>query len=194
LQQAGDAAFRRVILERYALVVNAVGARGHRFLDIGCGPGRYGIELARRGAPRCVGVDVAEPMIELAKRESELHDVADRCEWHVADWLSFDLTETFDASAAMGYFDYVENPEDHLAKMLEAVPEGRVFASFPKRYEVRVPLRMARFKLENGFVRFYSKPEVLKLFDSVGSTAYLSLVDLGRDYIAIYDVGAQSRR
>lgn len=194
MQQVGDAVFRRVILERYALVMNAVGASGHSFLDIGCGPGRYGIELARRGAPRCVGVDVAAPMIDLARRESERHDVADRCEWHVADWMSFELPEPFDAAAAMGYFDYVEEPDEHLAKMIAAIPKGRLFASFPKRFELRVPLRLARFKMENGFVRFYSKPDVLNLFRSVGSVASLSLVDLGRDYVAIYDVGAQSRR
>jgi ubiquinone/menaquinone biosynthesis C-methylase UbiE len=66
-QRLGDWLFRRVILERYSLVVNAIGAPGSSVLDVGCGPGRYGIELARRGARRCVGVDVAAAMLGIAR-------------------------------------------------------------------------------------------------------------------------------
>jgi 2-polyprenyl-3-methyl-5-hydroxy-6-metoxy-1,4-benzoquinol methylase len=189
-QQIGDALFRRVIHERYSLVVNAIGAPGARVIDIGCGPGRYGIELARRGAARCVGVDVATNMIEIAKTEADRHGVADRCEWHVSDWLSFAIDEHFDAAVAMGYFDYLEDPLPHLEKMVRCAPEGRVFASFPKRWTVRTGLRVVRFALARGFVRFYSRSEVIGLFRSAGKVACLSLVDLGRDYVAIYDAGA----
>ncbi|MCU1282544.1 MAG: hypothetical protein JWM53_6090, partial [bacterium] len=92
-QRLGDAIFRRVILERYSLVVNAIGAPGASVLDIGCGPGRYGIELARRGAARCLGVDVAAPMIEIARRESERAGLASRCGWQVTSYESFDTDE-----------------------------------------------------------------------------------------------------
>ena len=188
-QQIGDAVFRRVIHERYSLVVNAIGATGHTMLDVGCGPGRYGVELAKRGAKQCVGVDVAAPMLEIARTEAEKAGVGDRCEWHVSDYLSWQSEGRFDAVVAMGYFDYLESPEPHLVKMVEQ-SRDRVFVSLPKRWEVRVPLRMARFKLAHGFVRFYSRSEALDLFRAVGPLAYLSLVDLGRDYIAIYDAGA----
>src|SRR5438552_2322913 len=67
-QRIVDAVFRRVIHERYSLVLNAIGASGSRVLDVGCGPGRYGIELARRGAERCLRVDVSSPMIESARQ------------------------------------------------------------------------------------------------------------------------------
>src|SRR5688572_6256578 len=83
-QQIGDNLFRRVILERYSLVVNAIGAPGSSMLDVGCGPGRYGVELARRGAARCLGVDVAAAMIDIARGEAEKAGVADRCEWAVS--------------------------------------------------------------------------------------------------------------
>ncbi|HEY8257706.1 MAG TPA: methyltransferase domain-containing protein [Gemmatimonadales bacterium] len=192
-QQLGDNLFRRVILERYSLVVNAIGAPGATMLDVGCGPGRYGVELARRGAERCVGVDVAAAMIEIARTEAGKAGVADRCLWEVSDWLSWNGSEQFDAVVAMGYYDYLEDPLPHLEKMI-ARARGRVFASFPKRWTFRTGLRIARFKLANGFVRFYSRKEVVELFRRAGHVQFLSLVDLGRDLVAIYDAGASRGR
>ncbi|HZS38716.1 MAG TPA: methyltransferase domain-containing protein [Polyangia bacterium] len=193
-QQIGDALFRRVIHERFSLVMNAIGAPGSTMLDVGCGPGRYGVELARRGAKRCVGVDVAANMIDIARAEAEKAGVADRCAWTVSDFLSFVTDEKFDAVVAMGYYDYLEDPTPHLRKMIE-LSNGRVFMSFPKRWTLRTGLRIARFKLQRGFVRFYSRREILDLFRSTGNLAFLSLVDLGRDYVAIYDAaGARARR
>jgi 2-polyprenyl-3-methyl-5-hydroxy-6-metoxy-1,4-benzoquinol methylase len=192
-QRLGDWLFRRVILERYSLVVNAVGAPGSSVLDVGCGPGRYGIELARRGARRCVGIDVAAGMIDVARREATRAGVGGRCEWVVSDFLSYRSAETFDAVVAMGYFDYLEDPLPHLRKMI-AHARGRVFASFPKRWTVRTGLRVVRFRLARGFVRFYARGEVLALFREAGQVACLALVDLGRDYVAVYDAGAAAAR
>lgn len=197
-QQIGDAIFRRVIHERFSLVMNAFNATDRTFLDVGCGPGRYGIELARRGAGRCLGVDVAAAMIEIARGEATKAGVAQQCEWQVSDFLSWKGGETFDASAAMGYFDYLEDPLPHLRKLLDHT-SGQLFASLPKRWEFRTPLRKARFKFANGFVRFYSRKDVLDLFRQAcdgreGALRYLSLVDLGRDYIAIYNQAAARRR
>jgi 2-polyprenyl-3-methyl-5-hydroxy-6-metoxy-1,4-benzoquinol methylase len=192
-QQIGDAIFRRVIHERYSLVVNAINVSGRSFLDVGCGPGRYGVELARRGAARCVGVDVAAAMIDIAHKEAEAAGVASRCEWAVSDFMSWQSEERFDAIAAMGYYDYLENPQPHLDKMI-ARCKGQVFCSFPKRWEMRVPLRIARFKIQRGFVRFYSRGEVVELFRRAAGRddglRFLSIVDLGRDYITIYNRAA----
>jgi 2-polyprenyl-3-methyl-5-hydroxy-6-metoxy-1,4-benzoquinol methylase len=192
-QRLGDRIFRRVILERYSLVVNAVGAPGSSILDVGCGPGRYVIELARRGARRCVGVDVAAAMIDIAQREAAKAGVASCCEWAVSDFLSYRSGETFDAVIAMGYFDYLEDPLPHLRKMIGHA-RGRVFASFPKRWTLRTALRMVRFRLTRGFVRFYTRAEVLGLFRKAGELVCLALVDLGRDYVAIYDAGVAGTR
>ena len=42
-------------------------------------------------------------------------------------------------------------------------------------------------------MRFYSRGEVLALFREAGEIACLALVDLGRDYVAIYDAGRGGR-
>jgi len=188
-QRIGDAIFRRVILERFSLVMNAVGAPGKTVLDVGTGPGRYPLELARRGAARVVGIDVSPEMVAIARREAEEKHLADRCEFVVSDFLGYHTDERFDAVIAMGYFDYMDDPAMHLRKLVEFC-RGRVFASFPKRWEVRAPFRKARFALAHGFVRFYSRRDVVALFGEVAEIPYLSIVDLGRDYIAIYDAGA----
>lgn len=193
LQRLGDNLFRRVILERYSLVINSIGAPGSTVLDVGCGPGRYGIELAKRGAAHCVGVDVSEAMVEIAAREAKSAGVSDVCEWRRMGFLDMPEGEKFDAIIAMGYFDYLEAPLAHVQKMLRH-SKGRVFGSFPKRWTVRTTLRKARFAFERGFVRFYSRQEVLELFREAGRLEFLSIVDLGRDYIAIYDKGAEDKR
>ena len=39
-----------------------------------------------------------------------------------------------------------------------------------------------------------SRSEVLDLFRQAGRLEFLSLVDLGRDFVAIYDKGAEMKR
>lgn len=45
-------------------------APGTRVLDVGCGPGRHALELARRGH-RVVGVDVSQTFIDIARTSAE---------------------------------------------------------------------------------------------------------------------------
>ena len=64
-------------------------------LDAGCGTGRVGIELARRGID-VVGVDVDPDMLERARRRSA--DVT----WVLADLATLDLGRTFDVVVLAG--------------------------------------------------------------------------------------------
>jgi SAM-dependent methyltransferase len=64
-------------------------------LDAGCGTGRVGCELARRGI-EVVGVDIDAEMLETAKRKAP--DV----EWRIADLATVDLGRTFDAIVMAG--------------------------------------------------------------------------------------------
>jgi SAM-dependent methyltransferase len=51
-------------------VVGVLGLRaGQRVLDVGCGPGRHAVELARRGL-LVHGVDISERFVELANRDA----------------------------------------------------------------------------------------------------------------------------
>ena len=177
---------RRVVVERFDLVRNLAPIPGAwSVLDVGCGSGRYAVALALEGATRVVGVDVSPNMIGLAQADAQRLGIESRCAFHVSAFADFTTDETFDVSVATGYFDYLEQPQADVDKML-AVTKGRVFASFPKRLDWRVPLRKARFALIGGYVRFYGEGEVRELFRRGGlPTERLSLIDLGRDWMAV---------
>lgn len=64
-------------------------------LDAGCGTGRVGRELARRGLD-VVGVDIDPEMLATARR------VAPAMDWHLADLMTVDLARTFDAIVLAG--------------------------------------------------------------------------------------------
>ena len=181
-----DTYVRGVVVERLHLVRALAPAKGNwSVLDVGCGPGRFSVDLARRGASRVLGVDISKEMLDLANRAATAQSVQERCEFVVSSFKDLQVKETFDMSLGIGYFDYLENPIEDLQKMAQYT-KGHVIASFPKRFEWRVPVRKVRFMLTGGFVRFYSKAEVLRLFESIGVPAdRLYLIDLGRDYIAV---------
>jgi SAM-dependent methyltransferase len=185
-QRIVDRMFRAVVLERFRLVCNLAPQPGAwTVLDVGCGSGRYGIALAREGASRAVGIDFSSAMIDLARREAAHTGTADRCTFEVGEFLDFAGRETFDAVLAMGYFDYLSDPLPHLRKMA-ALCQGRLFASFPKRWEWRVPIRKVRFLLQGGFVRFYSRGEVEALVRAAGlPEERVSILSMDRDWILI---------
>jgi SAM-dependent methyltransferase len=59
-------------------------------LDIGCGPGKYTVEFAKR-SKSVVGVDIAPKMIECAKENAVLEGLVNT-EFKVADWEDFDIS------------------------------------------------------------------------------------------------------
>ena len=71
--------------------------RPRRVLDAGCGTGRVGIELARRGID-VVGVDLDGEMLDVARAK------APHLEWHLGDLAAIDLAAgaPFDVVVAAG--------------------------------------------------------------------------------------------
>lgn len=181
---------RSVVVERFRLVcVLAPTAGRWSVLDVGCGPGRYGIALSKLGAGRIVGLDVSDAMIELARTESGRSGTGADFEFVASDYLSWEGTESFDVLLAMGYFDYLEDPAAHLRRMRQQC-HGRIFASIPKRWEWRVPIRKMRFLLARGFVRFYSRADAERLLAEAGVPRdHAFLIDLGRDWLLVVNAG-----
>jgi SAM-dependent methyltransferase len=82
-----------------------------RILDVGCGPGRHAVGLARRGY-RVVGVDTSTEFLDSARASaSELADV----EFLECDMRALTFDSEFDAAlslfTAWGYFDDTQNQQ-----------------------------------------------------------------------------------
>jgi SAM-dependent methyltransferase len=115
-----------------ARMVDAMVPRGARVLDAGCGPGRVGGELARRGHA-VVGVDVDPVLVEAARAD---HPEGD---WHVGDLAELDLPaagvpEPFDVAVMAGNVLTFVAPgtEAEVLRRIRAhlVPGGRLVVGF----------------------------------------------------------------
>ncbi|SEE19739.1 class I SAM-dependent methyltransferase [Ruania alba] len=115
-----------------ARMIDAMLPRGARVLDAGCGPGRLGGELARRGHT-VVGVDVDPVLIDAA--QAEFGD----CTWLLQDLAELDLAgagvrEPFDVVVAAGNVMAFLAPSTRRAVVANLAgalaPEGRLVVGF----------------------------------------------------------------
>jgi 2-polyprenyl-3-methyl-5-hydroxy-6-metoxy-1,4-benzoquinol methylase len=161
--------FRKAVFERYTITFEQAGdVAGKKILDVGCGSGIYSVDFARRGAARVVGVDFSGNMLELARQETERHQVADRCEFVQADFLELNLEDKFDISIAMGVFDYVPDQVTFLRKMVELTTD-KVIVAFPGHSLLREPARRLRYKLAGkGEIYLYGHDDVERIATEAG--------------------------
>jgi SAM-dependent methyltransferase len=118
-------------------------------LDAGCGTGRVGRELARRGID-VVGVDIDPHMLAVAEAK------APQVPWHVADLATVDLGRAFDVVVMAGNVmifvtpgtegAVVANMAHHLA------PGGRLVAGFQLRPDRLSIDAYDRFAADAGLV------------------------------------------
>ncbi len=178
-----DNRWRGVVQQRLDLALRELAPLdGRSVLDVGCGSGRYCHAFAERGAARVVGIDFAPAMIAIATRLATERGVADRSEFRVGAFPG-DIgdDERFDASTAMGYFDYVEDAEAHIRAMREHTTQVMLM-SFPKAREWRVPLRRVRFAINRCPLFLYREQQVRALLTRCGISD-VRWIDLGRDYV-----------
>ena len=179
-----DNFWRGIVKRRLGLALEHLQpAAGRRFLDVGCGSGRFCLEYAARGASHVLGVDVAPAMVELANRLARDRGFTDCCVYRTGRFPE-DVPETgFDHASAIGYFDYVEEPLPHLIALRERT-RVRIIMSFPKRWEWRIPLRLLRFWRSGCPLFLYSAGDVRRLLREAGLTRY-DWIDTDRDYVVV---------
>lgn len=88
-------AFTKGTEQEVAFLVDALELEpGRRVLDVGCGPGRHALALARRGI-EVLGIDLSEDFVALARNAAESEDLSARFE--VGDVRELVVETGFDA-------------------------------------------------------------------------------------------------
>ncbi len=171
---------RRSMRTRYELSIQGCEPIvGKSVLDIGCGPGHYSIALAGKGAERVLGIDFAASMISLAKENALRGDVQTRCDFICADFLSLNLDGQFDYALAMGFMDYVAEPEKLVEKVL-SVTRLRAFFSFPISGGFLAWQRKMRYR-KKCELYLYTLGEVRRLFENK-TYQKLEIREISRDF------------
>ena len=151
-----DRVFRAGMLEREAYVLGSLSPAG-TLLDVGCGGGKYAVELARRGMS-ATGIDFAEAMIAIAGERAQKAGVGSSCRFIAGDVMTLDVAPA-DAVLAIGVFDYVDEPSRLLARLRE-LTRRELIASFPKAGTWQGVLRRAWLRLRDCPVRYYQVAEL----------------------------------
>jgi ubiquinone/menaquinone biosynthesis C-methylase UbiE len=174
-----DQLFRKPMYERYRRTIEALGdAKGKTYLDIGCGSGRYAINLARLGAD-VVGLDFSAAMLDLARIYANDEGVASKVKFIETDmnrWMD-ETKDHFDAAFAMGVFDYLDDPVATLRLMLRVA--DRAYMSIPAPEFPRAQLRRLRYKRQNCPVYFFTREQTDELVRKAGGKI-LRIEPLGR--------------
>lgn len=179
-----DQIFRKDMYERFQFTIaNCEPIEGRTFLDVGCGNALYSLELARKGAAKVVGIDIAEVMIGLCKKSSDEQNLSDRCTFIQTDLLEYKPDQKFDVSFGIGLFDYIKNPLPVLTKMREVSTDKAIMA-FPRLYTWRAPVRKVRLTLKGCDVYFYSSARIAKLMKDAGFSRH-TVTKVGKLYCVV---------
>lgn len=139
-----------------------------RVLDVGCGSGRAAEDVLEAGASDYVGVDLAGPMLALAReRLARFGDAVTLVE---GDFLAEPLEGPFDVVLALGLFDYQAEPERLVRRMRDrTAPGGSIVASFPRWSWLKGPVRKLRYEVLADCPIFdYTERELRFLFGAAG--------------------------
>jgi SAM-dependent methyltransferase len=163
--------FRADIYQRRQWTLDRLGKlAGKSVLDVGCGPGRFCSDYVKAGAARAVGMDTAPKMLERAKVVTTEDGTAHACEWILSDILDYKSDEMFDHIVAMGFWDYIEEPDGHLQAIRKHLkPGGKLLSSWPVLWSWRVPVRIVRLRWIRGCpCFFYTRKQLEAMFDRTG--------------------------
>jgi 2-polyprenyl-3-methyl-5-hydroxy-6-metoxy-1,4-benzoquinol methylase len=180
--------FRGVILRRKKIVLEHLeDVAGRWVLDVGCGSGRYSIELALRGAA-VLGIDISHNMLSMARLYAMKSGVYERCLFVQGDFSSVELKQSFDYCIAIGFFEYISQPVSLMKKMV-GLTSQTAFVTLPKRLNFRNILRMLRYRLMKlPEIKFYSMRSAKSLMSlACASEVEYQIIDLGRDFLLILE-------
>jgi SAM-dependent methyltransferase len=158
---------------------------GRSVLDVGCGPGHYGVALATAGAGSVLGIDFADGMLDLAKENARRAGVSDRCSCERADFLTFTSPEKFDYVVLMGFMDYMSDPAAVVEKAL-SLSRHKAFFSFPMQEGFLAWQRRLRYRFKCDLY-MYTRDDVERLFKTDACRRF-RVDKMARDYFVTAEV------
>jgi len=166
--RALDQWLRRDIYERFDWVMRKSGdVTGKTICDIGCGSGRFVASLAKRGAKRVMGVDVAPEMLKLARELAMKEGVTANTDFAQMDVIDWNRSDVFDETIAIGFWDYFADPTERL-RIIRTMTRERFLSAWPRLWTWRAPVRKVRLTALGCPVYFFSRPEVYKYLEATG--------------------------
>lgn len=181
-----DKLFRQAMYERYKRTIAFLSSNDNvqTVLDVGCGSGRYSVDLARNGMS-VTGIDLAQEMLDIAtKNSNELG--FDQNNFIAGSYFDIDISNKHDASILMGLFDYISNPDELFAKLRKDTGKF-ILASFPKSGGFLAWQRKIRYNRRNCQLFYYSKASIVSLMKNAGIEKY-QIQDNDREYFLIAEV------
>ncbi len=177
--------FRKSMKLRYTKTIEGCyPIEGKSVIDIGCGPGYYGITLAKRGAKFVYGIDFAGGMINLARQNAEDAGVGYKCNFVLGDFMKDDIKDKFDYSIVMGFMDYIEEPRRVIEKVL-SITKSKVFFSFPLDKGILAWQRKLRYKKRCDLF-MYNAEQLQRLFDEMNCKR-VEIEKISRDFfVTVY--------
>jgi ubiquinone/menaquinone biosynthesis C-methylase UbiE len=122
--------------DEYSAKLVSRGFKGGRIIDVGCGPGGTAIVLANHFPQAEVyGIDLSEPLLNLAKVSTRLSDLHERVRFESADVHKIPYEDSsFDVVLSVNMVHLVEDPVQMLNEMERILaPNGMVFVADLRR-------------------------------------------------------------
>ena len=169
LNKMADNMFRKSMYERYKRTINFILEKNTKsVLDVGCGSGRYSIDLAVNGV-FVTGIDLSQNMLDIAIKNSQKFDFNNK--YLLGSYLEVDIDNKHEVAILMGFFDYISNPLEILIK-LKKDTSNYILASFPKSGGILGLQRKIRYKMRNCQLFYYDKDYLDNLMKDAGITEY----------------------
>ncbi len=151
-----------------------VSLAGKSILEFGCGHARLAIETRNLGWRSYDGIDFCAELVDIGRRRLADAGLAERARLVCCECLDYDGPQKrFDVVCSLGMFEFVEDPEPPVRKMVSHLaPGGTLFLDVHHDSWLLRPLRSARWKRAEGQggvpKRAFRADEMCKLLTDAG--------------------------